>query len=184
MKFKEYAQNVDNSQLESIYEKAKISVAIVNLYNPKILQNISTIANLASGAYGLYSSGENQDIVPPDIEQAMVVKSQGKLNKNQLHQMKPDIIKQYFPEIDLRRINPSDTIHVNVRRIVNELKDDYKIILQIASTIVPEATHDIEHRTTGSTGEGRPEAEERKFMNWALKNPQVQQLIQNNLNRL
>ena len=31
MKFKEYAQNVDNSQLESIYEKAKISVAIVNL---------------------------------------------------------------------------------------------------------------------------------------------------------
>jgi len=45
-------------------------------------------------------------------------------------------------------------------------------VLQIASTIIHEATHELEHEQKGVTYEGGPQAEERKFMAWAAQNMQ------------
>ena len=82
------------------------------------------------------------------------------------------VLKQYFPEIDEREIRESDTIHVNIRRILQEASSDLDAVLQIASTIVHESTHESEKEQTGKTSEVGPTAAEREFMNWAKTNMQ------------
>ena len=114
----------DYGEIESIYDKARVAVQIVKLYNPKLIENISTIANLASGAYGLHDADEKR----------------------------------------------RDTIHVNVRRILNQSRSDHDAIFQIASTIIHEATHEMEREAKGSGSEPGPQAEEQKFKQWAEQN--------------
>jgi len=53
MTFKEF---LNTQEIDSLYQKTKIAVQIVRMYNPNILQNIATIADLPNGAYGLYNS--------------------------------------------------------------------------------------------------------------------------------
>ena len=65
--------------------------------------------------------------------------------------------------------------------IINELKDDKKSIIEIASTIVHEATHEIELQTTGKTNEIGPKNAENKFVDWVDKN---WNLIQNRISEL
>ena len=74
-------EDVDASQIESLYANVKKSVMIVrdfdktrpieNKQNPvhvQLLRRISTIANLASGsAYGVYMSSENKKWIGPDV---------------------------------------------------------------------------------------------------------------------
>jgi hypothetical protein len=174
MYFKQFMDQIDASQIERVYDKARISVELVRMYNPMFLENISTIANLASGAYGLYNSGENKKMLPPDYEQRLIY--WGKITKDQIGNIPTKILKQYFPDLEENNIKSSDTIRVNVQRILSQSKTDLEAVLQIASTIVHEATHRIERETKGQTFETGPKGEEHKFMAWASQN--IQKILQ------
>src|SRR5882672_10828771 len=94
-------KNVDYSQIQTVYNKAHIAIDLIKMYQPQIMDNIAVVANLASGAYGVYNSSEDN--------------AQG------------------------------DTVHVNVRRIMNEKKTDIEAVLEIACTIIHETTHEHEY---------------------------------------
>jgi hypothetical protein len=172
MDFKEWLNqkdaNVDDSQISTVYDKAHIAVELVRAYRPELLFNINTIADLASGAYGLYNSGENQQTVDPSLEQRLIY--WGKIQKDKIKQLPRKVLKQYFPQMDARQVKITDTIRVNVRRILSQARNDLEAVLQIASTIVHESMHELEHEQKGMTYEGGPQAEERKFMAWAGQN--------------
>jgi len=80
------------------------------------------------------------------------------------------LIKQYYPQFPINAIKSSDTIRVNVRRILKEFPDDANRIIQIACTIIHEATHELERELTGQTSEANPYNEEKRFMNWVSQN--------------
>lgn len=177
MSFKEFfnqQQELDASGIEQLYDKAHIAVKVVRMYNPHFLENIATIADLASGAYGLYNSGENKKMLPPDVQQRLI--GFGNVSKDHLGSIPMKVLKQYFPDLDERKVRSGDTIHVNVRRILSQAKNDLEAVLQIASTIIHEATHRIERETKGQTFETGPQGEERKFMSWAKSN--LQKIVQ------
>lgn len=166
-KFKEWfdqKQQTDSHEIEGIYGKAHIAVQIVQMYNPDLLKNISTIANLSNGAYGLYNSGEVQKELPPDVEQKLIYN--GKVDKNNIGKIPNITLKKYFPELDETKIKESDTIRVNVRRILTQVKSPFEAIVQIATTIVHEATHAKEMQIQGYTNETGPLAAEKNFQQW------------------
>lgn len=163
-------QQLDFKEIENIYDKSHIAVELVRWYKPKILDNIATIANLSSGAYGIYNSGENKKILPPDKTQKLIYF--GKIDQNQLNNLPAMTIRQYYPEIRPDEIKSSDTIHVNVNRIIREKPTEFQRIFEIASTIVHEATHEIERETKGSTSETSAIAAETDFANWVKQNIQ------------
>jgi phosphatidylinositol kinase/protein kinase (PI-3 family) len=150
-------------EIDQLYSKAHIAVEIVKLYNPQILNNISVISNLANGAYGVYNSGENQKIIPKNVETYLIY--YGKVNRRNLDLIPKKTIMQYFPQVG-NQIKESDTIHVNVKRIMQESGSDFEAIIEIASTIIHEATHEIERETTGTTSEVGPVAAEHAFVKW------------------
>jgi hypothetical protein len=180
MNFKEWLFNeqsigadptaVEESEIDRLYDKAHISVELVREYKPELLYNISIIANLATGAYGLYNSGENKKVLQGRTER--LIFNQKHLQQHDVDILPKAVLKQYFPEIDEREIRESDTIHVNIRRILQEASSDLDAVLQIASTIVHESTHESEKEQTGKTSEVGPTAAEREFMNWAKTNMQ------------
>ena len=65
-------ENVDEKQIDTVYDKAHLSVELVRLYDNsstiKYLRNISTIANLSNGVYGLYNSSENQKVIQQEAD--------------------------------------------------------------------------------------------------------------------
>lgn len=168
--FKEWTtrQQPDFHELEQIYNKAHISVLIVEMYNPDILKNIATIANLASGAYGVYNSGEVKKELPQDLEKKLIYT--GKVQKQDINKIPNFVLKQYYPNIDESKIKESDVIRVNVKRILNQAKTPFEIIIQIASTIIHEATHANEMQQKGTTNETGPQLAEKNFMNWVKLN--------------
>jgi len=162
---------VDESQIDSVYDKAKISVKLVQLYarenRLKLLNNISTVANLSSGAYGLYNSAMNKKVINQNAIQKIRFKFGDDIFKNNKINSIPEVvIRKYIPEIQDVEVQPSDVIYVNVNRIIKELGDTPQAILEIASTIVHEATHEKEREEKGSTSETLPVMEEKKFLNW------------------
>jgi len=162
---------VDSSQIDSVYDKAKISVQLVQLYarenRLKLLNNISTVANLNSGAYGLYNSATNKKVINQNAIQKIRFKFGDDIFKNNKINSIPEVvIKKYIPDIQDIEVQPSDVIYVNVNRIIKELGDTPQAIIQIASTIVHEATHEKEREEKGSTNETLPVMEEKKFLNW------------------
>jgi hypothetical protein len=104
-------------------------VDLVKLYQPNLLEKISVIANLASGAYGIYNSGENAET--------------------------------------------GDTIHINVRRIMQEKETELEVILEIASTIIHESSHEVEMALKGTSDETYPKQAEDAFINWVKQNWQL-----------
>jgi len=187
--FKEWLNDraeVDESEIDRLYDKSRISVELVKMYKPELLHNVSTIASLTgphvTRAYGLYNSGENQDLIDPTEEQRLIWRSGGRLSKEKLKDIQPEILRQYYPELDMRKINPGDTIHVNIPKILRDPKveSDYDAVVQIASTIVHECTHDDEFRKRNQTSEFGPEKEQQMFSQW-LDTPQVQDHIQRRL---
>lgn len=180
MRFKIWLENlsgtlgtefVDESQIDSIYDKAKISVKLVQLYSREnrlnLLHNISTIANLSSGAYGLYNSSHNKKVINQNAMQKIRFKfGEDIIKNNKIHSVPEAVIKKYIPDIKDSDIQASDVIYVNVNRIIKELGDNVNSILQIASTIVHEAIHEKEREEKGSTTETAPVMEEKKFLNW------------------
>ena len=80
---------------------------------------------------------------------------------------------QYIPNIDEKKIIPSDVIRVDVMKHVKKYGDSPAAIIEIASTIVHEATHVIEQEETGRTADGSGTAVERaeaEFKSWAKQN--------------
>jgi hypothetical protein len=94
---------------------------------------------------------------------------QNVLNQSSLEKLPNVVIKKYIPDIDDKQIQPSDIIRVNVKRHLDTHGDSLATILEIASTIVHEATHELEMQVTGSTNEVGPTNAEREFMNWVKK---------------
>jgi len=163
------------SQIDHLYDKAKYAIKLVQLYSnatgQKILHNISTIAPLNSGVYGLYNSSENKKVIGPQAANKIKFKfGQDVLSSQKMQKLPQYVIKQYLPDVDERHIAPSDLIHVNVARIVRELGDSMEAVLEIASTIVHEATHEIEFQSTGKTDEIGPKKAEEQFKKWAASN--------------
>ena len=166
---------VDSSKIDALYEKAKISVQIVQLYdkmtNQKLLTNISKIAPLSSGVYGMYMSSENHKVIGKEVLDKMKLLFPKDIMLDKKLQTLPNaVLKQYLPDLDEKQIIPSDTIHVNIQKILKQLGDTPQAILEIASTIIHEATHELELQTTGKTSEVGPVAAERKFIDWSKSN--------------
>ena len=164
-----------NSQIDNLYNKAKYAIKLVQLYgkmtNQKLLNNISTIAPLNSGVYGLYNSAENKKVLSPIAANKIKFKfGQNILSQNNLNKVPNVVIKQHIPDIDENQLKPSDVIRVNVQKIVRELGDTKEAVIEIASTIIHEATHELEFQTTGKTNEIGPKAAESKFKDWVHKN--------------
>jgi len=162
---------VDDRQINSIYDKAKYAIQLVRLYDKNLLKNISTIAPLSSSVYGLYSSGENKKAIGNDVLSKIRLKFGNNLMalKN-LEKLPNQVLKKYIPDIDLSKVQPSDVIKVNVNKILKELGDSKAAIIEIASTIVHEATHELEFQNTGKTNEIGPKNAEIKFKKWVDQN--------------
>ena len=171
-------ENVDERQIDSAYKSAKYSVQLVRLYdkltNQSLLKNISTIALLQSGAYGLYSSSENKKVIGPSIVNKLKMKfGTDMLMSNRLNTIPNAVIKQYIPDIDVNQLQPSDVIRVNVQKHLATHGDTLQAIIEIASTIVHECTHELELQKTGKTSEVGPVQAEKVFIDWVSKHWQV-----------
>jgi len=169
--FREFlqGQNIDESQIDAIYNKAHIAVELAKIYDRTVdrrdlLNNIAVIANLAAGAYGVYNSGENRKIMQPQLQQSLIY--YGKVTPQNLNNIPKATIKKYYPQIKDDQIKNTDTIHVNIRRILNELPNDEDRIMEIASTILHEATHEWERENQGVTSEVGPLKTEAAFKAW------------------
>jgi hypothetical protein len=116
-------------------------------------------------------SRENRRTIGKDIVDKFKLLFPKDMMINQKLQTLPtSVIKQYFPDIDERQLQPSDTIRVNVSRIVRELGDTKEAIVEIASTIVHEATHELEMQNYGKTDERGPKNAEAAFGTWVQQN--------------
>jgi hypothetical protein len=169
-------ENVD-SKIDHLYDKAKYAIKLVQMYDRKtkqnLLTNISTIADLnMAGTYGLYNSAENKDVIGPHANRTKFTFGQQTLDqyKGNINRLPPAVISQYKPQVDPSQLVPSDVIHVNVREIVDRLGDTKEAVIQIASTIVHECTHQMEFRSTGKTDHTKTGAAETAFRAWAEKN--------------
>jgi hypothetical protein len=164
-------KEVDESKIDALYDKAKISVKLVQMFNEKLLYNINTIIPLQTGVYGLYNSAKNQKVIDQqEVEKIRLKFGKDVIDKHQIDMIPNVVLKQKMPEIDLNKIHPSDTIEVNVSRILRELGNTKRAVIEIASTIVHEATHENELQTKGSTNEIGPKAAEVQFLNWVKAN--------------
>jgi hypothetical protein len=184
--FREYGSTlgtefVDERQIDAVYDKAKYAVKLVQLYDqylPKekrLLPNISTIATLDSGVYGMYTSADDKKFIDGQAMNKLRLKFgndvvQSAIQNNTLSQLPTMVIKQYVPDIDTSQIRSSDIIHVNVRRHLMTHGDSLNALLEIASTIVHEATHEWERQNKGKTDEVGPIQAEKVFMNWVKSN--------------
>lgn len=165
------------SQIDAIYDKAKYAIKLVQLYdrstNQNLLKNISTIAPLNTGVYGLYASSENKKVIGPEIANQMRFKFGNDLmSQNKINKLPNAVIKQHLPDIDEKKLVPSDVVHVNVTKILRELGDSKEAVIEIASTIIHEATHELEFQSgkMQANKEAGPVNAEIKFKNWVQKN--------------
>jgi hypothetical protein len=171
-------EDVDASQIENIYAQAKTSVKLVRLYDQmtgqRLLTNISTIANLNGSAYGVYVSSENKKAIGPDVvNQIKMIYPNDPALGEKLQKLPKKTITQYLPKVDPKKIIPSDVIHVDVARHMRELGNTPAAIIEIASTIVHEATHVLEYESTGHTADGPGtlvQQAETKFRAWVKQN--------------
>ena len=189
MRFKDFlrenmtlgTENVDSTQIEAAYNKAKLSVKLVQLYdsstNQHLLKNINTIATLGSGVFGMYMSHENRRAIGKNlVDQFKLLFPQDMMLGQKLQTLPSAVIKQYFPNVNERDLQPSDTIRVNVHNIVSKFGDTKEAIVEIASTIIHEATHDIDFHNNNKTQLPKAQAEtsaenaEKAFKNWVQKN--------------
>lgn len=166
---------VDESKIDALYQNAKISVKLVQLYDKfnqvKLLHNINTILPLNSNVYGLYMSGENKKVIGPSVlDKLKLIFPKDQLIDQKLQKLPNFVIKKYLPDLNPADLKPSDTIHVNIKKIVDQYGDSKEAIIEIASTIVHEATHELELQNTGKTNEVGPQKAEKDFVSWVFKN--------------
>ena len=196
---------VDESQIDSIYNKSKYAVQIVQMYDQtrpmgqKFLPNIRTIATLNQGVYGLYTSADDFNVLPTDIDNLIFSTNRNdhqqyptvpansattleKLQNSNPQHLRPEdksklqklplaIIDKYYPNLK-GKIKPSDVIHVNVQKHVQEKGDTLAAIVEIASTIIHECTHELDRKNAiqSQDSEEHPKAEEIAFKKWFSSN--------------
>ena len=184
-------EEVDESQIDSAYQNAKYAVQLVKLYDltipkgKKLLSNISTIATLNQGVYGLYNSKENKEVIlnqlaikPEQLNKIKMTFGQDAIGKENIDGLPRDVvkgvslnvIKKYIPEINVSAFSPSSVIHVNVQKHLQTHKDPISAVIELASTIVHEATHELDFTNTNATSESSAVAAEGKFKNWVKNN--------------
>jgi len=178
-------EDVDASQIESMYGRAKQSVQLARMYdetmpvNQQVLRDVSTIANLATGsAYGIFMSGETSKAIGPDIERdlQLIYPNDPMLGRKVQKLPKATILKilqQQKVNLDPKNIVPSDVIHVDVRRHLAKYGDSPAAVIEIASTIIHEATHVKQFEDEGHTEDGPGalvEKAEAAFKNWVKTN--------------
>lgn len=172
---------VDETQIDAVYDKAKYAVKLVQLYDEtlpkdkKLLLNISTIATLNQGVYGMYASSEDKKFLGQQAAAKLRLRFgdeavQKAVQDGSLNRLPIVVLKQYVPDIDTSQIKSSDIIHVNVRQHLMKHGDTLNAVLEIASTIVHECTHELERQLTGKTSEAGPVVAERVFMAWVKQN--------------
>lgn len=176
MKFKEFfntmsSSDVDSSQIENFYDKAKIAVALVKKYHPELLEKISVIANLPSGAYGVYTHFEVEN--KPNASGITFNK-----NNVNLNELPEQLLKKHYPNIRKDQFDKGDIIKINIQRILNDprIDTDFETVKQIAAVIVHECTHKKEVDETGKTNEIGPKNAERQFLDF-LNKPEVSKEI-------
>lgn len=168
------------------YDKAKYAIELVRRYDQslppaqKLLLDISTVAPLSKNVYGLYNSTENTNILGPEVEQKMTLrfgKNTWEKYKQQLEHLPLAILKKQlkqYPEIDLNKVKTSSVINVNINRNrqawTGKPNADALAVLEIASTIVHEATHAMDVKNGVNPTEDRAIAAERKFKDWVKAN--------------
>jgi hypothetical protein len=165
---------IDIGQIESVYDKAHVAVQIVQMYEDatkrSFLQDITTIANLTSGAYGLYNSKETSQMLPPEVQQQQMM-YYGRVSSQNKGSVPLKVLKQYLPPDQLNKVKTQGVIRVNVKKIMDQFPGDTKrAVLEIAATIIHECRHEIDRRDTGQTNEQGPKAEEQAFLRWAEQN--------------
>lgn len=173
-KIKHKDKYIDIHEIESLYEKAHFAVQIVQMYEQatrkELLQDITTIANLTTTAFGLYNSEETKQMLPPNMQNQEMIGFGKVSNKNQRF-VPMKVLGKYLSKPELDKIKTQGVIRVNVKKIMNKfIGDDKRIVLEIAATIVHECTHEIERRDTGNTSEGSAQNAERMFLQWAETN--------------
>jgi hypothetical protein len=192
MRFKEWFLKEDatlgtelvNDQISNEYNKAKFAIDLVREYDStkpdqegndlkrrKLLPNINTIAKLSAGprVFGLFNPAEDNQIISGNKFET------DKMNaffKGKIQSVPESMIKKYFPTADPNLIKQSSIIRVNVPQIKAKFGDSPKTVLEIAKTIVHEATHELERQITGSTKDGPGSAVENaeaEFETWATR---------------
>lgn len=154
------------------YDKANLAVQLVNAYDSNILRNVSTIVPLSGSAYGVYMNSENIKGIDPKMRMIF----RGYIDDKQIDMMPKTQLIEYFKRFEGRpgfedvdftnlenSIEANDTIRVNVNKILSEIDSEYLQVIEVASTIIHEATHANEMEEQGSTSEAGPEAAERAF---------------------
>jgi len=187
MRFKEWFLKEDATlgtelvvdQISQAYSKSKYAIKLVQEYDKslktgaKLLPNINVIAQLSADphVFGLYRTDEKKKVisnkVPKEIADKIKTVFHGKEGSV------PEVtLHKYFPQLKPEDVLESDMIRINVNQIVKQLGDTPKAVLEIAKSIVHEATHELEHELTGSTKDGpgaTVEKAEVAFENWATK---------------
>jgi hypothetical protein len=167
------------------YDKADLAVQLVNEYDSNILRNVSTIIPLSGNAYGVYMNSDNIKNMPEDMRMIF----RGSMNDQQIN-MTPkvqliDYLKRFqgaqgFEDFDFNglenNIEANDTIRINVNKILSSIDSSLYQVLEIASTIVHEATHANEMEEHGTSSEAGPEAAEVSFNNSAVNSPLLNDL--------
>ena len=172
---------MDERAIDAVYDKAKYSVRLAQMYDKtksdkdKLLLNISTIATLDQGVYGLYNSAENKKVIDQStLGRLRMVFGDDIISNHKLDALPMSVvrqaIKQHAPDLDVRKIKVANPIHVNVRQHLAKHGDTLEAVLELASTIIHEARHDWERQNYGKTDESGPRMEEGKFMGWWNKN--------------
>jgi len=168
---------VDERQIDAAYDKAKYAVKLVQLYDQtlpkdqKLLLNISTIATLNKGVYGMYSSAEDKKVIGASALSKIKMKfGDDAIYSHKIEKLPATIIKKYIPDIDMNQIKSSDVIRINVHQHLQKHGDSLECVLELASTIVHECTHELERQKTGTTSEVGPVHAEKVFMDWVRKN--------------
>lgn len=189
MRFSEWMNNRTlgtdevESQIDGLYDKAKYAVKLAQMYvksspDPQVrnlLKNISTIAPLNSGVYGLYNSAENRAIIGPPANKTRFTFGQDMVDgQEDIQKLPVAVIRKHMPEVNPSQIKPSDVIHVNVNQIVSKAGDSMRAVIEIASTIIHEAKHNQEYRSSQSPrpalGEANPVRAEEDFKRWVDAN--------------
>ena len=168
------------------YNRMKDSIELVRMYDQKLdqehklLNDISTIADLHSGkAFGMFINTENSNVIGKDVmdqirkvypNDPLIDKKVQKLSRKQILNHLPEDVKR---TIDPKKIIPSSIIRIDVAAHLKKYGDSAAAIIELASTIVHEATHVIEYRDKGETFDG-PGTEVQKaesaFKSWAKSN--------------
>jgi hypothetical protein len=185
------------SKIDFLYDKAKYAVKIAQMYvqkapgaNREILKDVTTIAPLNQAVFGLYNSSENDAIIGPQMAEKIKFKfgPQDINSSKNIKKLPLSVVKQYVPDLDPKQFIPTSVIHVNVNNIVSKFGDSREAVIEIASTIVHEATHSWEYRNSNVAAgqspkltETNPEKAEADCRKWANDNWKI---IQNSFPQL